>query len=73
MIQIVDNTRVIYGLELLHSSQAIDLRKLSNPDLHLGKATEAMYKAYREKVPFVVKDRPFTPDIQASTEFIANY
>ncbi|MGI2122603.1 HAL/PAL/TAL family ammonia-lyase [Shewanella baltica] len=73
LIQIVDNTRVIYGLELLHSSQAIDLRKLSNPDIHLGKATEAMYKAYREKVPFVVKDRPFTPDIQASTEFIANY
>jgi histidine ammonia-lyase len=73
LIQIVDNTRVIYGLELLHSSQAIDLRKLATPDLHLGKATEAMYKAYREKVPFVAQDRPFTPDIQTSTEFIANY
>ncbi|BDA60095.1 MULTISPECIES: HAL/PAL/TAL family ammonia-lyase [Shewanella] len=73
LIQIVDNTRVIYGLELLHSTQAIDLRKQANPELQLGKATQAMYKAYREKVPFVAKDRPFTPDIQASTDFITHY
>ena len=73
LIQIVDNTEVIFGLELLHSTQAIDLRKLSTPKLKMGKATSKMYKAYRKHVPFVELDRPFTPDIKASTEFVAQY
>lgn len=73
LIQIVENTRVIYGLELLHSTQAIDLRRLANPDLALGVATEAMYTDYRRRVPFVAEDRAFTPDIEASTDFVANY
>ncbi|WP_425470185.1 HAL/PAL/TAL family ammonia-lyase [Shewanella atlantica] len=73
LIQIVDNTNYIYGLELLHSTQAIDLRKLTNPDLDMGKATKAMYKNYRKQVPFVELDRPFTPDIKASYDFIAQY
>ncbi|MGI2260089.1 HAL/PAL/TAL family ammonia-lyase [Shewanella sp. GXUN23E] len=73
LIQIVDNTNIIYGLELMHSTQAIDLRKQANPDIKLGDATEAMYKAFRKQVPFVEQDRPFTPDIKAASEFITNY
>ncbi|MCE9793529.1 aromatic amino acid ammonia-lyase [Shewanella indica] len=73
LVQIVDNTNTIYGLELLHSTQAVDLRKMHDKSLKQGKATGAMYEAYRQKVPFVSKDRPFTPDIQASHDFIANY
>ncbi|WP_299795260.1 aromatic amino acid ammonia-lyase [uncultured Shewanella sp.] len=73
LIQIVDNTNYIYGLELLHSTQAIDLRKLTTPELDMGKATKAMYKDYRKQVPFVELDRPFTPDIKASHDFIAQY
>ncbi|WP_281213847.1 HAL/PAL/TAL family ammonia-lyase [Shewanella insulae] len=73
LIQIVDNINTMYGLELLHSTQAIDLRKAANADLKLGKATQAMYQAYRQQVPFVELDRPFTPDIQASHDFIVKY
>jgi histidine ammonia-lyase len=73
LIQIVDNTNYIYGLELLHSTQAIDLRKLTNPNLDMGKATKTMYKGYRKQVPFVELDRPFTPDIKASYDFITQY
>jgi histidine ammonia-lyase len=73
LIQIVDNTRVIYGIELLHSTQAIDLRKQANPGLALGQATQRMYEAYRKQVAFVAKDRPLTPDIEASTDFVASY
>ncbi|WP_420833509.1 HAL/PAL/TAL family ammonia-lyase [Shewanella pneumatophori] len=73
LIQIVDNTNVMYGLELMHSTQAIDLRKLANENLKQGEATKAMYQAFRKQVPFVEMDRPFTPDIKASTAFIAQY
>lgn len=73
LIKIVDNTEVIYGLEVLHSSQAIDLRKQADQSLAIGHSTGKLYQAYRQVVPFVSQDRPFTPDIQASTQFIANY
>ncbi|WP_220736083.1 histidine ammonia-lyase [Shewanella sp. c952] len=73
LIEIVNNTNVMYGLELMHSTQAIDLRKLANSKLKQGNATNTMYKAFRKQVPFVEIDRPFTPDIKASTAFIAAY
>lgn len=71
--QIVANTNTIYGLELMHSTQAIDLRLLADPKLKLGKATQAMYQSFRKQVPFVKLDRPYTPDIQAATQFIEQY
>ncbi|MBW3164698.1 HAL/PAL/TAL family ammonia-lyase [Ferrimonas balearica] len=65
LIGITDNLYTMFGVELLHSTQAIDLRRMENPDLKLGKATEKLYDAYREKVSFVKVDRPYTPDIAA--------
>ncbi|WP_028115944.1 HAL/PAL/TAL family ammonia-lyase [Ferrimonas senticii] len=65
LIQITDNMYTMFGVELLHSTQAIDLRRAKNPDLKLGEATEELYDAYRAKVPFVKVDRPYTPDIAA--------
>ncbi|WP_119977402.1 HAL/PAL/TAL family ammonia-lyase [Shewanella algidipiscicola] len=73
LIQIVDNINVMYGLELMHSTQAIDLRKQTNNHLKQGEATKAMYDAFRKQVPFVDIDRPFTPDIRVSKAFIAQY
>ncbi|MBR9728595.1 histidine ammonia-lyase [Shewanella intestini] len=73
LAQIVDNTEVIYGLELMHSAQAIDLRKLKDSHLKMGKATEKMYKSFRKVVPYVKLDRPFTPDIAAATQFIKQF
>ncbi|WP_028107885.1 HAL/PAL/TAL family ammonia-lyase [Ferrimonas futtsuensis] len=73
LIQIADNMSYIFGLELFHSAQAIDLRKMGNPKLKLGKDTGKMYKEYRKLVKFVDKDRPYTPDFQASSEFVKAY
>ena len=52
------------------TAQAIDLRLAQAPTLALSKSTQAMFRAYREKVAFVKKDRIFTPDIAASTLFV---
>ncbi|TKB56870.1 aromatic amino acid lyase [Ferrimonas aestuarii] len=73
LIEISDNLSSIFGLELFHSAQAIDLRKMDNPKLKLGKETNKMYKAYRQRVTFVDKDRPYTPDFRASTDFVKHY
>ncbi|HBD0375184.1 TPA: aromatic amino acid lyase, partial [Escherichia coli] len=61
--QVVDNLNVIYGIELMHSAQALDLRLQADPQLALGKSTKAMFTEYRKVVPFVDQDRVFTPDI----------
>ncbi|MEF9942759.1 MAG: aromatic amino acid ammonia-lyase [Burkholderiaceae bacterium] len=71
--QVADNLAAIYGLEMLHAAQAIDLRLAQTPAPTLSKSTQAMHRAYREKVAFVKQDRIFTPDIAASTRFVQTY
>ncbi len=68
-----DNYAYILGMELLHAAQAIDLRLEKNPELKLGKDTQKLYKAFREKVAFLDKDRPLSADFEAAADFIMNY
>lgn len=69
--KILDNLYYILGIELMHSSQAIDLRKRENPSLQLGKWTQELYIHYRTKVNFIEKDRSLSADIEKSYFFVA--
>lgn len=71
--QIADDMRNIYSLELLHASQAIDLRKQKTPGLQLGEMTGKLYDAYRAKVPFVSQDRIFSDNIADSSTLVASF
>jgi histidine ammonia-lyase len=66
-----DNLAYIYGMELIHGCQAIDLRKRKSK-IRLGKGTEATWIAFRKEVALYENDRPISPDIQKSYEFIKN-
>lgn len=68
--KIIDNLYYIFGLEMMHASQAIDLRKNINPDFQLGEVTEELYKDYRTKVAFIDKDRSLSEDIEKSYAFL---
>ncbi|ASQ46483.1 Histidine ammonia-lyase [Legionella clemsonensis] len=63
----------IMGFELMHASQAIDLKKLKTPSLPFGKQTMDLYFNFRKVVPFLKKDRPLTPDIKKAFHFIRSY
>ncbi len=63
----------LYSMELLHATQAIDLRKLSNPNVRLSEKTGAFYDAYRARVPFVAKDRIFTGDLEEGVKLLKGY
>ena len=63
----------LYSMELLHNTQAVDLRKLQNPRVKLSAKTQALYEAYRAKVPFVEKDRIFSEDLQAGVALLNAY
>lgn len=71
--KIVDNLYQIMGFELIHASQAIDLRKLQTPSLTLGKSTIILHSDFRKEVLFLQKDRELTPDIKKAYEFISRY
>ena len=58
----------LYSMELLHSMQAVDLRKAQQTNVKLSEKTEALYKAYRAKVPFVSKDRLFSQNLADGIE-----
>ena len=63
----------MYGMELLNSSQAIDLRKKMKGETEFGKGTSKLYKAYRKVVPYIEADRILTTDIEKSKNFVLNY
>ncbi len=63
----------LYSMELLHATQAIDLRKETNPNVKLSAKTQKLYDAYRAKVPFVSKDRIFTGNLEDGIEILNNF
>ncbi|MDO4558726.1 MAG: aromatic amino acid ammonia-lyase [Planctomycetia bacterium] len=67
--QIVKNLQYIYGMELIHACQAIDLRKRQG-DFTQGKGTAAAYRAFRETLSLYANDRPLAPDIKKAYEFV---
>ena len=68
-----DNIIDLYSMELLHSTQAIGLRRAQQDNVKLSPKTEALYKAYRAKVPFVDKDRIFSGDLEEGISILKNW
>lgn len=66
MRKLVANLYELSSFQLLFATQAVDLRK----GFTLGEGTTKMYNAYRNVVPFVDQDRPFTTDIQRGVELL---
>lgn len=63
----------LYAMEMLHNTQAIDLRKMKGSDVKLSEKTQALYDAYRKVVPFVEKDRIFSEDLEAGIKLLKSY
>ena len=67
--QIVKDLQYIYGMELIHACQAIELRK-QRDGFALGKGTAAAYEAFRRVIPLYTNDRPLAPDVKKAYEFV---
>lgn len=63
----------LYAMEMLHNTQAIDLRKMKRSDVKLSEKTQALYDAYRKVVPFVENDRIFSEDLEAGIKLLKSY
>lgn len=63
----------LYSMELLHSTQAVDLRRQQQTNVKLSPKTDALYKAYRAKVPFVDKDRIFSQNLADGVELLRGW
>ena len=63
----------LYSMELLHNTQAIDLRKMKQDNVKLSDKTGALYKAYRKVVPFVEKDRIFSGDLENGIKILKSW
>ena len=63
----------LYSMELLHASQAVDLRKTQQTNVKLSDKTQALYDAYRAKVSFVTKDRIFSQKLADGVDLLKHY
>jgi len=59
----------IASMQILHSSQAIDLRNIED----LGAKTKGLYRVYRQAVPFVSKDRVYTEDLAQGVKVLKEF
>jgi histidine ammonia-lyase len=73
LAKIICNLHYQLGIQLMHGAQAVDLRKRENPKLRLSNSTLHLFKAYRHIIPMITQDRPLTPDINKSAEFLYHY
>ncbi len=71
--RIVENTRNVLAIELLCSTQAIDLRirKMNNKGT-LGKGTKIIWETIREYVPVLTEDKILNNDIKKLSWLIIN-
>jgi histidine ammonia-lyase len=70
--RILDNAFMIFGIEAIHASQAIDLRR-QRFSVGLGKATGALFSMLRETIPFMASDRELWKDIGAAAELLKSF
>lgn len=68
LYKVVLNTERVLAIELFNASQALEFRR----PLKSSPIIENVYKAYREKVPFIVNDEVMYPHIRHSIEFLEN-
>lgn len=67
--RIADDLKYIYGMEMMHACQAVELR-MRGRKMTLGKGTGAAYAEFRKRLPLYESDRPLSPDIKKAYEFI---
>ncbi|MBB6375818.1 histidine ammonia-lyase [Pseudonocardia eucalypti] len=67
--RLLDNLYRISSFQLLHATQAVDLR----PGFTLGSSTKHLHDEYRKVVPFVDQDRVFTPDIERGVALLRTH
>lgn len=70
--KIADIAYEIYSYEVLHTTQGMDIRK-KEYDQTMGAGTSKFLDEYRKHVPFVSKDRIYTPDVNNGVKFLKNY
>jgi histidine ammonia-lyase len=63
---IIENVESVLAIELLCGCQAVDLLTKGTP----GRGTHAAYKACREKIPLLDRDRELSRDIDAMREVV---
>lgn len=73
-LRIVDNLRYMLGIELMHATQAVEMRRDLRADnlLKLGKVTGPLKNAYRDVIPYYDSDRNISIDIETSYQLIKN-
>jgi histidine ammonia-lyase len=64
--RIITNLETILGIELMNAAQALEFRQPAKSSAPI----EKLLKAYREQVPFIVKDQILYPYIDSSAKFI---
>ncbi|WP_423246295.1 aromatic amino acid lyase [Morganella morganii] len=62
--QQIDNCYELLSILLIHSAQAVDLRRQQNPHFRLAQHTASLYDVVRASAAFMQSDKAIRPDVQ---------
>jgi histidine ammonia-lyase len=71
--ELLDALRHVMAIEWIAASQALDLRRQTDPSAHFGAGSEVALRCLRHHVQFQGEDRPLQPDINAATSALAAF
>ncbi len=72
--QQINNLFQIYGIELVHATQAVNLRMAKNDTtFKLSTETKVLFDSFRTQVEFLEVDRPLSSDFSTASSFLMNY
>jgi histidine ammonia-lyase len=72
LIRITDNLRRIIAIELVTAARALDIRRLSSPDVRFGVGTSAVHARLREEVPWVAGDHVMAGEIETAAAMVSS-
>lgn len=73
LLSVLDNVEHILAIELMAAAQGVDFRKqMLGADAQLGRGTRAAYALIRQRVPFIERDTPLYPHIEAVHRMVAS-
>jgi histidine ammonia-lyase len=69
----IDASYSLLAIELIHAAQAIDLRQRKDAEFKLAPETLLLYRALRDKVSFIARDRSLTADFRIAEALLRTF
>lgn len=71
LLHVVENLRRMVAIELVTAARALDMRRMTSPDVRFGEGTSAVHARLRGQVPLVLDDHVMADEIEVAASMVS--